>query len=64
VLGNLFNGIVYGLLFALVGGMMVYISLRELLPMAHRYDPKDRVVTWSWVAGFAVMALSLVLFMF
>ncbi len=35
----------YGLLFGIVSGMMVYISLRELVPTALRYDPKDKFVT-------------------
>ena len=64
ILANLFNGIVYGILFGFISGLMVYISLKELLPTALRYDSKDRVVTWSWVAGMAVMGLSLVLFRF
>ena len=64
VLGNVFSGIAYGITFSLVAGMMVYVSLKELLPVAHRYDPDDKVVTWSWVAGFIVMAMSLVLFLF
>lgn len=64
VLGPLFNGIVYGILFCGIAGMMVYIALRELLPVAHSYDTTDTVVTWSWVAGFVIMALSLVLFKF
>ena len=35
------------------------ICLNELIPTAHRYDPRDRVVTKSIVAGMAVMAASL-----
>ena len=38
------------------------ICIKELLPTAHRYDPKDSVVTLSVVAGMFIMALSLVLF--
>jgi len=36
--------------------------LQELLPTAFRYDPKDSLVTNSFVVGMAIMAASLVLF--
>jgi len=57
-----FNNDVYGVLFGLVAGMMVFISVKELLPTAHRYDPLDTVVTNSLIAGFVIIALSLLLF--
>lgn len=57
-----FSQTVYGVLFGMVSGMMVIISMRELLPTAHRYDPEDSVVTYSFIAGMTIMALSLVLF--
>ena len=44
-------------------GIMIMICALELIPTAHRYDPKDIVVTYSLVAGMLVMAASLVLFM-
>jgi len=56
--------LIYGILFGLVAGMMVAIVLIELLPTAHRYDPDDDVVNYSTFAGMAIMALSLVLFMY
>ena len=62
VLANNFSDTSYAIMFGLVGGMMVYISTKELLPTAYRYDPDDTVVTNSWIFGMAVMALSLVLF--
>jgi hypothetical protein len=39
------NGMSYALIFSMVAGMMVYISVRELLPTALRYDVQDRVTT-------------------
>lgn len=63
VLANSFSNTLYGVLFGLVGGMMVIISVRELLPTAHRYDPEDSVVTYSFILGMMIMALSLVLFL-
>ncbi|CAE7375994.1 zupT [Symbiodinium pilosum] len=61
--GEDLNGIIYGILFGMVGGIMIMIVVLELLPTAHRYDPKDVVVTHSLVAGMLVMAASLILFM-
>ena len=63
VLANSFSGNLYGFLFGLVTGMMVIISIRELLPTAHFYDPEDTVVTYSYIGGMAVIAFSLVLFL-
>eukprot|EP00541_Cyclophora_tenuis_P014704 CAMPEP_0116545978 /NCGR_PEP_ID=MMETSP0397-20121206/2974_1 /TAXON_ID=216820 /ORGANISM="Cyclophora tenuis, Strain ECT3854" /LENGTH=371 /DNA_ID=CAMNT_0004070363 /DNA_START=38 /DNA_END=1153 /DNA_ORIENTATION=- len=62
ILANSFSDTLYAVLFGLVGGMMVMISTRELIPTAHRYDPDDTVVTYSFIVGMVIMALSLVLF--
>lgn len=62
VLANTLSLKVYAVLYGLVGGMMIMISMKELLPTAHRYDPEDSVVTYGAIVGMAVMALSLVLF--
>ena len=45
---------------AFVAGIMVYISLDEILPLAHRYG-KEHVVLVGIGAGMLVMALSLFL---
>ena len=60
--GNGMSDRAYGALFAVVGGMMVYISLKELLPTALKYDPHDHYVTNCMFGGMAIMALSLILF--
>lgn len=62
VLANTFSESAYAILFGLVAGMMVMISTRELLPTAHIYDNKDTVVSYSFILGMIVMALSLCLF--
>mmetsp|Transcript_21331 Transcript_21331/g.39808 ORF Transcript_21331/g.39808 Transcript_21331/m.39808 type:complete len:390 (-) Transcript_21331:1298-2467(-) len=62
ILVNTFSDTAYAVLFGLVAGMMVIISIRELLPTAHFYDPEDTCVTFSFIGGMALMALSLVLF--
>jgi ZIP family zinc transporter len=62
VLANAMSDHVYAILFGLVSGMMVIISMKELIPTAHRYDPEDTVVTYSVIGGMVIIALSLVLF--
>jgi len=62
VLANSVSDASYGVMFGVVAGMMVMISLKELLPTAYRYDPGDTVVTNSLIAGMVVIAASLVLF--
>lgn len=62
VLANAIDDQIYGILFAMVSGMMIMITGKELLPTAHRYDPEDTVVTYCGVGGMLLMALSLVLF--
>eukprot|EP00584_Thalassiosira_punctigera_P020339 CAMPEP_0172553618 /NCGR_PEP_ID=MMETSP1067-20121228/51310_1 /TAXON_ID=265564 ORGANISM="Thalassiosira punctigera, Strain Tpunct2005C2" /NCGR_SAMPLE_ID=MMETSP1067 /ASSEMBLY_ACC=CAM_ASM_000444 /LENGTH=384 /DNA_ID=CAMNT_0013341833 /DNA_START=120 /DNA_END=1274 /DNA_ORIENTATION=+ len=62
VLANAMSDYVYAILFGLVSGMMVIISMKELIPTAHRYDPEDTVVTYSLIGGMFIIALSLVLF--
>lgn len=52
---------VYGVLFAGVAGIMVFISLDELLPSAREYG-EHHLSIYGLVAGMAVMALSLWLF--
>jgi ZIP family zinc transporter len=52
----------FGIVFGLVAGMMTYISVKELIPMSLRYDPKDTIATTCIVAGMGLMALSLLLF--
>jgi zinc transporter ZupT len=64
VFSNQFSQTLYGVLFGMVAGMMIIISLRELLPTAHRYDPEDTVVTYSFISGMAIIAVSLILFLF
>ena len=62
IVGGSVSDTLFGAMFGVVGGMMVLISLRELLPTALRYDRENKVVTHSLCMGMFVMALSLVLF--
>ncbi len=56
-----FNDLVFGILFATVAGIMVFISLDELLPSAQKYG-EHHLSIYGLVAGMIVMALSLLLF--
>lgn len=49
-----------GVVFAITAGIMVYISLDELLPTARKYEQFHTAIIGT-VAGMAVMALSLIL---
>ncbi len=57
-----FNDITLGIVFAAVAGIMVYISLDELLPSAREYG-EPHLSIYGLVAGMAVMAISLLLFL-
>lgn len=61
LLRNVFNDASFGVIFAGVAGIMVYISLDELLPTAEEYG-EHHIAIGGLIGGMAVMALSLVLF--
>ena len=62
LLYRFFNDTMFGLIFSSVAGIMVYISLDELLPSAEEYG-EHHLAIYGLVAGMAVMALSLLLFL-
>ncbi len=53
---------VFGILFAGVAGIMVFISLDELLPAAEEFG-EHHLSIYGMITGMAVMALSLLLFL-
>ncbi|MBC2581804.1 zinc transporter ZupT [Clostridium sp. DJ247] len=55
------NNLVFGIIFAGVAGIMVFISLDELLPSAREYG-EHHLSIYGLVAGMVVMAISLLLF--
>ena len=57
-----FTDLVFGMIFSMVGGMMVFIVLHELLPAAHRYMNHPSKTTAWLITGMVIMSLSLVLF--
>ena len=56
------NDIFFGIIFASVAGIMVFISLDELLPAAHEYGEHHYSI-YGLVVGMMVMAVSLLLFL-
>jgi ZIP family zinc transporter len=62
ILLNFFSDFIFGILFAGVAGIMVFISLDELLPSAQKYG-EHHLSIYGLILGMAVMALSLLLFM-
>jgi len=64
VLAHVVGDEVYAVLFGSVAGMMINICIYQLIPTAHKYDPTDKVVSNSILVGMAIMALSLVVFLY
>ncbi len=60
VLVPFMNETTFGILFAGVAGIMVFISLDELLPGAEKYG-EHHLSIYGLIAGMAVMAISLLL---
>ncbi|GAB3040218.1 zinc transporter ZupT [Acinetobacter apis] len=68
LLGYLFlepylNDAIYGIVFGLISGVMVYLALDELLPTAKKYSQGHETV-YGLVIGMSALALSLVAFKF
>ncbi|MFA6617636.1 MAG: zinc transporter ZupT [Candidatus Neomarinimicrobiota bacterium] len=61
ILRPFINDTTFGIIFAGVAGIMVYISLDELLPTAEEYG-RHHIAIGGLIAGMAVMAVSLLLF--
>ncbi len=55
------NDLMFGIIFAIVAGIMVFISLDELLPSAREYG-EHHLSIYGLIAGMMVMAVSLLLF--
>lgn len=61
LLASFFNDAIFGIVFAGVAGIMVYISLDELLPTAEEYG-EHHIAIYGLIGGMVIMALSLLLF--
>ncbi len=61
MLRSIFNEATFGVIFASVAGIMVYISLDELLPTAEEYG-EHHLAIGGLIVGMFIMAVSLLLF--
>ena len=62
ILIPIMSDMVYGIIFAGVAGIMVFISVDELLPAAREYG-EHHLSIYGLIAGMMVMAASLLLVM-
>ena len=62
VLMPIMNDVLFGVIFAAVAGIMVFISVDELLPAAREYG-EHHLSIYGMIAGMAIMSVSLLLFM-
>ena len=58
LLGPVLTDTLMGALFALVAGIMLYISFEELIPSSRQYG-YNRLALWSLFAGVCIMPISL-----
>ncbi|ENX03785.1 MULTISPECIES: zinc transporter ZupT [Acinetobacter] len=63
ILAPYLNTTIYGIIFGLIGGVMVYLALDEMLPTAKRYS-KGHETVYGLISGMAALASSLVIFKF
>lgn len=59
LLRDFLNDTLYGWVFGVVAGMMVFICVNEILPAAHRFETKQRQTTYGFIGGMAILALSI-----
>ncbi len=60
IFSTVYNDALFGISFAFCAGIMIYVSLNELLPVSREYGkPSDPII--GVTAGMIVMAISLIL---
>jgi ZIP family zinc transporter len=60
IISSFKGGMILGYVYAIVAGIMVYISFDELLPAAHKYG-KHHVAIYGLISGIIVIGVSLIL---
>jgi len=61
ILDDIWGREAFGILFALTAGIMVFISIAELMPLARSNDPDDKVTTLCFFLGMLTIEVSLVI---
>jgi len=59
IIHNIWGYDTFGILFGLTAGIMVYVSFAQLLPLARKNDPDDKVTTICIFLGMFVIDLSM-----
>jgi len=62
LLGRFFHELTFGITFGIVAGIMIFISLDQLLPASEKYG-EHHLSIYGLIAGMVVMAASLLLIM-
>lgn len=60
LLNNVSN-FVYGAMYGFVAGIMIIVTLQELLPNSLEYDPDDKITTKTMVIGMGIVALLMII---
>ncbi len=60
VFREFFDELTFGLIFAFVAGVMVFISIDELLPTANEYGGEGHQEIYAFIGGMAIMAVTLI----
>jgi len=61
LIGRFFNELAFGITFAIVAGIMIFISLDQLLPASEKYG-EHHLSIYGLLAGMVIIAASLLLF--
>eukprot|EP00440_Ansanella_granifera_P057230 gb/GFBE01062035.1/.p1 GENE.gb/GFBE01062035.1/~~gb/GFBE01062035.1/.p1 ORF type:complete len:338 (+),score=71.26 gb/GFBE01062035.1/:1-1014(+) len=62
VLREIISPMTFAVLFGLIGGVMIHICFKKLIPTALKYDPENRYTSYAFFCGMGIMALSLIAF--
>lgn len=61
LLYKFFSDVLFGILFAMIAGIMIFVAVDELLPTSQRYED-HHISVYGFIVGMMVMAISLSLF--
>ncbi|MSU02551.1 zinc transporter ZupT [Tissierella pigra] len=61
LLSKFFSDTLFGILFSVIAGIMIFVSLDELLPSSQRYED-HHISVYGAIAGMIVMAIALNIF--
>jgi zinc transporter, ZIP family len=56
-----FSDVLFGVLFCMIAGIMIFVAVDELLPTSQRYED-HHISVYGFIIGMMVMAISLSLF--